>query len=118
MICNPFDIAIVPFPFSDYIGKLKLRPALVLSGKEYNQKTGCTMFLMITSAKHNQFWGDYKIKDYANTNLEDDCLVRMKLFTLDNSLIKAQIGTLNSLDAQNISKNLSGIFPDLELTSK
>ena len=112
MIYQPFDIAIVPFPFSDHPHQLKLRPALVLSNKEYNQKTGCTMFLMITSAKHSEFWGDYKINNYDNTNLENNCLVRMKLFTLDNTLIKAKIGTLNQSDIKNINKTLSAIFPN------
>jgi mRNA interferase MazF len=112
MICKPFDIAIVPFPFSDHLNQLKLRPALVLSSQKYNQETGCTIFAMITSAKHSEFWGDYKIKNYSDTNLEEGCLVRMKLFTLDNSLIKANIGNLNKSDIKNINKILSEVFPN------
>ena len=113
MILNPFEIAIVPFPFSDYLNQTKFRPALVLSNEKYNKETGCTIFAMITSAKHSKFWGDCLIANYKTTNLENDCIVRMKIFSLDNSLIKTRIGFVDGNDAVSISKNLSNILPKI-----
>lgn len=110
MICTPLAIVIVPFPFADDLDKIKYRPALVVSSQKYNQNTGCTILAMITSAKKSSFWNDYKIKDYHDTNLQGDCLIRMKLFTLDNRLLKTKVGVLNKIDAANIKKILNNIL--------
>jgi mRNA interferase MazF len=110
MTYKPFDIVVVPFPFSDELGKHKHRPALVLSSKDYNQKNHHLILAMITSAKNSNFWSDYKITDYKGTNLQNDCVVRMKLFTVDATLIKNKIGALNKSDADKIKKNLRTIL--------
>ncbi len=107
---KPCDIVVVPFPFSDDTNKHKYRPALVLSSKEYNQENSNLILAMITSAKNSSFFGDYKISDYKNTNLQNECVVRMKLFTLDAALIKGKIGVLNKVDATKIRKNLKEIL--------
>ncbi len=110
MTYKPFDIVVVPFPFSDDLNKHKSRPALVLSSEEYNQKSNHLILAMITSAKNSGLWNDHKISNYANTNLQSDCVVRMKLFTIDRALIKAKIGVLNKADANKIKKNLKMIL--------
>ena len=110
MTHKPFDIVVVPFPFSDDTGKSKYRPALVLSSKEYNQKNNNLILAMITSAKNSSFFGDHKIFDYKNTNLQNECVVRMKLFTLDVALIKGKIGNLSAVDADRIRKNLKEVL--------
>ncbi len=106
---KPFDIVITPFPFVDVIGKIKYRPALVISSEEYNQKTNSAIFLMITSAKHSSLWNDYVIQNYSNTNLQGGCVIRIKTFTLANEILKNKIGKLNKIDiinVQNILKNV------------
>jgi hypothetical protein len=70
------------------------------------QSTNCTMFLMITSAKNSDFENDYKIQDYSNTNLQGECIVRFKIFTLDNSILKNKIGELNDIDKKEVIKIL------------
>ena len=106
MIHKPFDIVIVPFPFADEMKRYKYRPALVVSSKEYNQKTHCLTLAMITSAKKSDFWGDCTITDYKSTDLQNGCIVRMKFFTIDAILIKAKIGSLGKRDVGKIRKNL------------
>ena len=103
---KPFDIVITPFPFADAMGKFKYRPALVISSEEYSKSTNCTVFLMITSAKNSDFKNDYKIQDYSNTNLQGECIVRFKIFTLDNSITKNKIGVLNEVDRKEAMKIL------------
>jgi mRNA interferase MazF len=103
---KPFDIIITPFPFVDELGKFKYRPALAISSEEYSKSTNCTVFLMITSAKNSDFANDYKIQDYSNTNLQGDCIVRFKIFTLDNSILKNKIGELNEVDRKEVMKIL------------
>ena len=103
---KPFDIVITPFPFADEMGKFKYRPALAISSEEYSKSTNCTIFLMITSAKNSDFPNDYKIQHYSNTNLQGDCIVRFKIFTLDNSILKNKIGELNEIDQKEVMKIL------------
>jgi mRNA interferase MazF len=103
---KPFDIVITPFPFADEIDKFKYRPALTISSEEYSQSTNCTIFLMITSAKNSDFPNDYKIQNYSNTSLQGECIVRFKIFTLDNSILKNKIGELNEVDKKEVMKIL------------
>ena len=48
MICSPFDIVEVPFPFSD-VPRSKRRKALALSDAVFNQKNASSLLMMITS---------------------------------------------------------------------
>lgn len=107
---RPFDILVVPFPFSDEEHRQKLRPALVVSTVEYNQKNSSLVLAMITSAKKSNFFGDCKISDYKNTNLRNECVVRMKLFTIDSALIKGKIGSLSKGDIAKVKKSLGAIL--------
>lgn len=50
MICDRYDIIVVPFPFAD-VPVLKRRPAVVLSGAVFNATNGASVVAMITTAK-------------------------------------------------------------------
>jgi mRNA interferase MazF len=104
MICNAFDIVVVPFPFIDKPASKK-RPALVLSNIDFNT-TGHCILCMITT-KQKPIWpGDTQITDIATCGLRSPCLVRLKLFTLDNRLILKKIGKLGKADSFQITKHL------------
>ena len=77
-IFEPFEIAIVPFPFVD-LPKTKPRPALVLSMGRFNRQNGHTLLAMITSAEQASWPSDYAIKDLRPTGLRIACVVRWKL---------------------------------------
>jgi len=94
----------------DEIGKAKYRPALVISNKEYNKNTNCCVFLTITSAKHSESWQDYTIQSYTGTNLQGECIIRFKFFTLEQSILKGKIGELNSIDRKEVIKTLDKIY--------
>ena len=96
MICDIYDkwdIVVVPFPFAD-IPKSKPRPALVISNKKFNSKNSHTTLMMITSSVTYKWFSDVEILDLAKTGLPKTSFLRMKVFTLDNRLIKKKIGTL------------------------
>ncbi len=104
MICNRFDVVVLPFPFIDK-PDTKKRPALVLSNADFN-KSNHTVLAMITT-KHYPHWpGDSPIRDYENAGLSDPCLLRFKLFTLDNRMILRKIGHLAQNDANQIEDQL------------
>lgn len=108
MTCDPWDVVVVPFPFSDKPGS-KRRPALVLSQASFNQ-AGHTVLAMITSKGHDPWPGDVPVTDLATAGLAVACIVRPKFFTLDNRLLLRQIGTLSAADVREVSTALRGIL--------
>lgn len=92
-----YDVVIVPFPFTDR-DATKRRPALVLSDHPFNDGTGHAVLAMITSADQTSWIGDCAIADIAPAGLSTPCLIRLKLFTLDQRLIVRRAGQLSLRD--------------------
>lgn len=111
MIYKSFDIVIVPFPFVDS-SLTKVRPALVLSNHESN-KQGSVVLVMITSAQHNKRFNDVLITNLESTNLPSASIIRMKLFTLDLTLVHKKIGVLSERDQMAFKKIFKQLFKDL-----
>jgi len=104
VICDAGDVAVVPFPFSERPGT-KRRPALTLSDRRFNQ-AGHTILAMITTKTHSPWPGDRPIEDLEAAGLPRPCIVRLKLFTLDNRLILRRTGRLSESDQTAIQKNV------------
>ena len=110
MTFKPFDVVVVPFPFTDS-AQAKRRPALVLSGKdEFGAKSGHTVMAMITSAKNSAWPLDVQITNLENAGLTAPSVIRMKLFTLDNRFIIRQAGHLAKQDVQILKESFSKLF--------
>jgi mRNA interferase MazF len=110
-IFEQFEIAVVPFPFVD-APRTKPRPALVLSAGTFNQRNGHTLLAMITTAEHTRWPSDYSIRDLQPTGLRVACVVRWKLFTLDNRALQRRVGRLGERDAHGCRAALKMIFDD------
>lgn len=106
---DQWEVVVVPFPFSTQ-PESKRRPALVLSQYAFNQH-GSTVLAMITSSGHHPWPGDVKLTDLVAAGLKAACLVRFKLFTLDNRLIVKKIGRLGAADRQQVSRQLQAYLP-------
>lgn len=100
-----WDIVVVPFPFSD-TRKSKPRPALVVSRKRFNDMHDHTTLMMITSALHTSWPSDVLISANASSGLPITSIVRMKLFTLDNTLVRRKIGSLAKTSRSKVLKQL------------
>lgn len=109
MICDPGDVAVVPFPFSERPGARR-RPALVLSSTHFNE-AGHTILAMITTKTHTPWPGDIDIEDRGPAGLPRPCIVRPKLFTLDNRLILRRAGKLTDTDRQAVRQALGRLVP-------
>ncbi|MBI3796525.1 MAG: type II toxin-antitoxin system PemK/MazF family toxin [Deltaproteobacteria bacterium] len=104
MICDLWDVVVVPFPFTEKAGA-KRRPALVLSSKAFNEN-GHTVLAMITTKSHAPWPGDINIEDLSLAGLQLPCIVRLKIFTLDNRLIIRCAGRLAEKDRKSVENSL------------
>jgi mRNA interferase MazF len=91
VICEAWSVVVVPFPFSDS-QDVKSRPAVVLSTRSFN-RGGLSIMAMVTSARHSKMHGDILVKS-GTAGLPKDSVIRMKLFTLDNRLIRGKLGAI------------------------
>lgn len=104
MICDPWDVVVVPFPFSERAGEKK-RPALVLSTRSFN-RAGHSALTMITTAARRNWPGDHELRDWRKAGLSLACTVRLKLFTIDNRLLLKRIGSLSAADRAAVAISL------------
>jgi len=110
MIYEPFNVVVVPFPFTDS-SRTKKRPALVLSQKNnFGTKIEHSVLAMITSQKNDPWPLDVPIKNKKQSGLKALSVVRMKIFTLDNRFILRKIGHLSRPDQNKVKKSLSRLF--------
>ncbi len=100
MICEAWSVVVVPFPFVDK-KEAKRRPALVLSKVEFN-RAGHSILAMVTTKAHHPWPGDVSIGDLESAGLKAECIVRFKVFTLDNRLIERQLGLLSKADRSTV----------------
>lgn len=109
MISDRWDVVLVPFPFTEG-PRAKRRPALALSNPGFN-RSGHTVLAMITTREHNPWPGDTEIEHHRAAGLPLRCLVRLKLFTLDNHLILRRLGSLAPSDAARVEHNFTRYLP-------
>ena len=104
MICEPFDVVVVPFPFTDREARRR-RPALVVSSSVFNAAHDQSILAMITSA--GEEWpSDVAVRDWREAGLGVPCRIRLKLFTLDDALVIRRAGALSERDAQAVRSSL------------
>lgn len=101
VLLAPFDVVVVPFPFTDR-NSAKRRPALVLSSIAFNQQAQHSVLAMITSAGQSTWPGDHLIEELDAAGLPTACLVRLKLFTLDHRLVIRKAGALGTKDQKKL----------------
>ena len=110
MTYEPFDVVVVPFPFTDS-AQTKRRPALVLSQpSHFGDTIGHSVLAMITSSKNAPWPLDCAIADRKPSGLAAPSVVRMKLFTLDHRFILRKIGRLSDSDRDTVKTSLSRLF--------
>lgn len=109
VICDRGDVAIVPFPFAD-MAISKMRPALVLSKRQFNEENGNTVLAMITTAKRSAWPSDVHLQEASAAGLHADCYVRWKIFTLPNDLLRRLAGALSTGDSVRVRNAANGIF--------
>jgi mRNA interferase MazF len=91
----PFDIVLVPFPFSDRLAE-KRRPAVVVSNTSAQTRHGHVWLAMVTSAGRERWESDVVIDDLSAAGLPAPSLVRTaKLTTTESTRIVRRLGQLS-----------------------
>jgi len=101
---EPFDVVVVPFPFTDRKAS-KRRPALVVSSSRFNEWHKQLVLAMITSTT-SEWPSDVAITEWAAASLTVPSKVRFKLFTLDQTLIVRKLGSLAPVDCEPVKNAL------------
>ena len=108
---SSFAVVRVPFPFTAPAAT-KNRPALVLSENDrFNTPAGHSVLAMITSAGNSPWPLDCLIDDLEAAGLPAASKVRMKLFTLDNRLLRGRLGRLAEPDQRAVKTVLAVLLP-------
>jgi mRNA interferase MazF len=106
-----FTVVRVPFPFTHRMAT-KNRPALVLSdAARFNVPAGQSVLAMITSAGNPPWPLDCEIRDREAAGLPAPSKLRMKLFTLDNRLLRGTLGHLAEPDQRRVREALMLLLP-------
>ena len=109
-IFDRFDVVVVPFPFTDK-SAVKRRPALVLSdARAFNATAGHSVMAMITSATENPWPHDTGIVDLKSAGLSVSCVLRFKLFTIDNRLVIRKAGKLGKADRASVQMAMRAVL--------
>lgn len=104
MTFQPFDVVVVPFPYSDRMAE-KRRPALVVSAPNM-QALGRLWVVMITSVAADQP-GDCAIADPAAAGLDVRSTIRAsKIATIEADRVLRRIGHLSDKDQHSASDTL------------
>jgi mRNA interferase MazF len=107
---DAWTVAVAPFPFVDS-AQAKPRPCLVLSGRQFNGGHDHSLCAMITRPLGTNWPSDLLIADLAMAGLPAPSVIRWKLFTLPNGILKRAIGILGLTDRTTASRALSAILP-------
>ncbi len=103
------DVVVVPFPFADRKAQ-KRRPALVVSKPAFQDSHGHIILAMVTSAENSPWPSDITITDLESSGLSAPSVVRLKLFTLDERLILAKLGSLGPHDQKRVWQKLTEVI--------
>jgi mRNA interferase MazF len=112
MICDAWAVAVAPFPFVDS-AQSKPRPCLVLSVAAFNEANGHSLAAMITRPLATTWPSDTPIDDIQAAGLPAPSVVRWKLFTLPNELLKRRAGNLARADVRQCQAALCQLLPAL-----
>lgn len=107
--CEPGDVVLVRFVFADESGT-KLRPAVVLSSREYQRGRQEVIMAAITSNVERLLIGDYLIDAWREAGLLAPSVATGVLRTVKQGMIERRLGRLSSGDLQVVRERLAVVL--------
>jgi mRNA interferase MazF len=95
------DIVLVPFPFTN-LKSTKRRPAVVISPDVYNQNQDIVVAFVTSNLQSEERFGDYRIRRWSEAGLPKPSKIRMKVATIEKSLVIKKLGRLVHEDSKTI----------------
>ena len=106
MTLAPFDVVVVPFPYSDRLAE-KRRPALVVSAATLGEKLDRVWVAMITTDRGQRFHGDARIDDLQAAGLPAASILRAsKIATIEVDRVLRRAGRLSFADEATATRAL------------
>lgn len=102
------DVLLVPFPFTNQY-TTKKRPAVVVSGEQYNRDYQDVILAPITS-KLTGKPDEVVLKNWKSAGLLKSSAVKPVLSTLENNLILRQLGALSDKDLKVVKSSFKKIL--------
>jgi mRNA interferase MazF len=92
------DVVLVPFPYTDQTA-FKQRPAVIVSGRVYNDCKPDVIIMAVTSQLHPAAgMGEVRISHWQLANLLKPSVVKPVFATIDQKLIVRRLGSLHADD--------------------
>ncbi|MEA5577049.1 type II toxin-antitoxin system PemK/MazF family toxin [Anabaena sp. UHCC 0451] len=96
------DIILVRYPFSDLFGS-KVRPAVIVNTTHTSQD----LFIVpLTSKTTSLLVGEFVLSDSKGAGLNVETAVKRGLYTVQQSLVVANIGRLTNPDIEQLEQSL------------
>ena len=105
------EVVLLPFPFTDLKGK-KVRPAIVISNDNFNNKSGDCIMVPITSVIRDEHYSILiNQEDLSSGKLIRPSRIKIdKIFSVEKKLVIMKIGTINNELFERIKSELYKIF--------
>jgi mRNA interferase MazF len=94
------DVLLVPFPFTDQSGT-KQRPAVVLSGSQYNQ-THLDIILAPITSQISQAIDEIRVANWKSAGLLKPSVVKPVIASFDTTLVRRELGRLSNADRARV----------------
>ena len=106
---SKYDVVIVKFPFASSI-RYKARPAVVVSSKVYNEYSRNTLLVLaISSNVKNRLDFEMQLIDWKDSGLLKPSIFKSAIATIEKNYILTKIGTLSSIDRENLENQIKTI---------
>ncbi|MEO6394028.1 MAG: type II toxin-antitoxin system PemK/MazF family toxin [Pyrinomonadaceae bacterium] len=96
------ELIIVRYPFSDLTAS-KVRPAIVVSAAHSSHDL---LIVPLTSKTSKLVSGEFVLSDWKAAGLNIETVVKRGIYTIHESLVMRQIGTLQPFDSAELEKSL------------
>lgn len=103
--CDRGDVVLVGFVFSDESGR-KVRPALVISSRDYHRGRQEMVVAAITSNVRRRLFGDHLIVDWKGAGLLFPSLVTGIVRTVKRVVIDRKLGSIRRPDMEAVNRTL------------